>query len=76
MIEPVPLTTTQKTVVGKQSNSFKNRMKRENLGFNIKLCFFSPKTKYVCLTMFQSSEHLQNTLLIRLLGKFIELHNT
>ena len=40
MIEQVPLTTTQKTVAGQQSNILKKQNEKKNLGFNIKLWFF------------------------------------
>ena len=41
-----------------------------SIGFNIKLMFF------FFLTLYQSSEHLQHTLLTKLLGQFIGLHNS
>ena len=45
------------------------------LNFNIKLLSFF-KTKNVSLTLCQSSEQLQDTLLTKLLDQFIELQNT
>ena len=38
-------------------------------------CPFSTKTKSVSLTLFQSNEHLQNTLFTKLPDQFIEVHN-
>ena len=38
------------------------------LGFNIKILFFSLKTKNVSLTLCGSSEHLQDTLITKLPG--------
>ena len=43
-------------------------------GFNIKLLFLF--TENVSRTLFQSDEHLQDTLVTKLLRQFIELHTT
>ena len=48
---------------------------RFNIQFTI-YCSFSPKTKNVSLALCQSTEHFQYILLTKLLGQFIELHNT
>ena len=41
------------------------------LGFDIKLLFF-----FFFLILYESSKHLQDTLLTKLLGQFIGLHST
>ena len=48
------------------------------VGFNIKLLFLFTqiKTKNLSLNLCQSSEHLQDTLLTKLLDKFNELHSS
>ena len=55
-------------------------MKRENSDvprFQYKFpILFHLKLKMFPLTFGQSSRHLQDTLLTKLLGQFIELHNT
>ena len=54
-----------------------NRTKRRNSDvprFQYKV-FFSHKAETISLTLCQSSEHLQ-ALLTKLLGQFIEIHNT
>ena len=44
--------------------------------FEQKLLFFFPyKNRNIYLNLCQSSEHLQDTLLTKLLGQFIGLHN-
>ena len=58
MIELISLTKSQKRVVGQQSKSCGS---------------FSPKTENVSLTLCQSSEHLQGTLLTILLDQFIKV---
>ena len=45
------------------------------LGFNKNYCFFPYKNRNIYLNLCQSSEHLQDTLLTKLLGQFIGLHN-
>ena len=81
MIEPDPSTTAQKLVVGQRASGFKKKKNRKKriqmyLGFNMNYCCFLHKTKNVSLTLCQSSELLQDTLLTKLLGHFIALHNT
>ena len=68
MIESVPLTTAQKTVMGQQSNSLKNRMKRGNSDVTL----FQYKVTVLFLFWL---EHLWDSWLTKLLGQFIELHN-
>ena len=58
----------------RQSNSLKTDGKEEIqmwLGFDIKLLFF-----FFFLILYESSKHLQDTLLTKLLGQFIGLHST
>ena len=47
-------------------------MKRANLD----VLLFQCKVTVLSLSLCESSEHLQNTLLTKLLGQFIEVHNT
>ena len=80
MIEPVPLTTAQKTVMGLKNNRLKKkkRMKRGNLDvprFQYKVTvLFHLKLKNFPDFVSKSSEQLQDKLLTKLLGQFIELH--
>ena len=61
IIEPVLLTIAKKTVVGQQSNSLQTVWK-EGIQMSLVLLFFS------FLALCQSSQHLQDTLLTKLLG--------
>ena len=57
----------------KQSNSLKTDWKegiQMLLGFDTRLLFF------FFLTLYESSKHLQDAFLPKLLGQFIGLHNT
>ena len=77
MVESVPLTTAQKTVMGQQSNSLKNRMKKVKSDVPLFQYKVIPFFFFLFLTQFQKVVNTsQDSLLSKLLGQFIELRNT
>ena len=74
MIDSVPLTTAQQALMRQQNNRLKLESK---VGIQISLCFkLSFRSIYIFLTYCQSSEHLHDILVNKLLAQFTELHNT
>ena len=66
-------------VVGQQSNRLKKQSKKSEVRYvwvlTSRYCSFSPQTKNVSLTFCGRTEHLQDAVLTKLLGQFIELDN-
>ena len=66
-------------VVGQQSNRLKKQSKKSEVRYvwvlTSRYCSFSPQTKNVSLTFIGRTEHLQDAVLTKLLGQFIELDN-
>ena len=75
MIESVHLTTAQKTVMGQQSNSLKNRIKK---GFQMSLCFNIKLTFFFLFNFVSKKWTLAKYIVNKITrpGQFIELHNT
>ena len=70
MVEPVPLTSIQKAVYRLK----KKKMKTGNS--DVLRSRYKVTVPFPFLALFQNTEHLQDTLLNKLLDQFIELHNT
>ena len=53
-----PIKNSLKDSLGQQSNSLKKQNKKREFRFQYSYSSFSPKTKNVCMTLCQNSEHL------------------